>query len=85
VLDLIDALVGLGCPHPPADLPLRRSDDPYLWLNLGHMLGGQDLTSWETLRPVLMTRLADEAKKAWISADDEERMLLSRIENRARR
>lgn len=85
LVDLIDALIGLGCPHPPADLPLRRADDPYLWLNLGNMLGGQDLTSWETLRPVLMTRLADEAKKAWMSADAEEKELLSRIENRARR
>jgi hypothetical protein len=83
LIDLVDALIGLGCPPPPADLVLRPPEDPALWHQLGRMLGTEEVTDWDRLRPLLMARLAAEAASGAANTTGETSQTLNRIAVRA--
>lgn len=68
VVDLADALVGLGASTVPERLIRARRPDPAVWLAVSRAADGGDGTAWEDARGALAKRLVEACDAALATA-----------------
>ncbi|MFT7520734.1 MAG: hypothetical protein ACI9MC_002885 [Kiritimatiellia bacterium] len=63
-IELVDALNGTGAPPLDGTLLMRRRPDSQSWLVIGRALGEEQVTTWDTVYPLLKAHLHSLAEQA---------------------